>query len=512
MSNDLPGRHRALWLEDTPTTSYPELSHDLGCDVVVVGGGITGLTTALLLAREGHSVCLLDQGRIATGTSGHTTAKVTSQHHITYARIEKTHGRDGARVYGRAMEAGKERVAELVGEGIECDFRRRPAYVYARVAAERKLVERETEAALRAGLPAFFEESVPDVPYDTNGAMRFDNQVELHARKYLLGLAGKLVEAGGQIFENTRAEHVDRGDPSRVRTPNGMVRARHVVIATLMPFLDRGGFFARAYPERSYVITARIGTPLPKSSLITAAPPLRSIRAVPFEGEELLMVLGESHHTGATKAKPERYRKVIDWIDEQWGLREVVHRWSSQDFSADDGVPYIGPVNRLEPRVLVATGFKKWGLSAGTVAAMIFADRIAGRSNPWAEMFSSTRIKPLAEAPRFLAENSRVGMRFLGDRAVSEVRRRDITDLAPGEGAIVRSGGQKVAGYRDEQGRLHAVSTRCTHLYCQVAWNAAERTWDCPCHGSRFGVDGEILSGPATKPLSPRDVPPPDTA
>ncbi|HYF27623.1 MAG TPA: FAD-dependent oxidoreductase [Baekduia sp.] len=503
--SDTPGRHAALWLDDTPGTAYAPLDGDRTCDVAVIGGGITGLTTALLLAREGRSVVLLEQGRLATGTSGHTTAKVTSQHHITYARIEKTHGADGARAYGAGMEAAKERVADLVGEGIDCDFRRRPAYVFARVAAERALVERETEAALRAGLPASFDEHVP-VPFETRGGLRFDNQVELHARRYLLGLAARIEEAGGQIFETTRAEHVAGGDPCTVRTTRGEVRARHVVVATLMPFLDRGGFFARAFPERSYVVTARVREPLPEASLITAAPPLRSIRSVPFRGEELLMVLGESHHTGAVKAKPERYEKLLEWVDENWGLREVVHRWSAQDFSPDDGVPFIGPLNRWEERILIATGFKKWGLSSGTLAAMIFADTIGGQENPWAPVFSSTRVKPLAEAPRFFAENTRVGARFFGDR-VASLKRKDITELEPGEGAIVTSCGQKVAGFRDEDGALRAVSTRCTHLGCQVAFNAAERTWDCPCHGSRFGVDGEILSGPATKPLPPRPVP-----
>ncbi len=242
-------RHSSLWLEDTPETAYPPLAERRSFDVAVVGGGVTGLTTALLLARDGLSVCLLDQGSIGTGTSGHTTAKVTSQHHLTYARLRVTHGADGAATYGTAMEAAKERVAGFVDEGIDCDLRRRPAYVYATRVVERALLEAETSAAQQAGLPATLDDDVP-VPFGTFGGMRFDDQIELHARKYLLGLAARLVDAGGEIFEHTRALQVKEGDVCVVDTDRAPVRAKHVVVATLLPFLDRGGHFARAVASR----------------------------------------------------------------------------------------------------------------------------------------------------------------------------------------------------------------------------------------------------------------------
>ncbi len=500
-------RHTSLWLDDTEATHYPTLQGDRVFDVAVIGGGITGLTAALLLAREGQSVCLLDQGVIAMGTSGHTTAKVTSQHHLTYARIRVSHGKDGAATYGAAMEAAKERVASFVDEGINCDFRRRPAYVYATRPGERALLEREAQAAQEAGLPATMDDEVP-LPFDTRGGMRFDNQVEIHARRYLLGLADRFVRAGGEIFEHTRAVHVDESGGCVVHTDGqGRVEAEHVVVATLMPFLDRGGHFARAFPSRSYVLTARVQAGLPDAMLISAAPPMYSIRSVPYRGEELLMVLGQNHHLGSPKASPERFEKVAQFARQHWDVTSFEHRWSAQDYSSDDGVPYIGRLNIRSKRIQVATGFKKWGMTSGTLAGMLITDAIVGRDNPWASMFSSTRVKPLAEAPRFLAENGRVGVRFVADRILARGQ-RDIAELDIGEAGIVSCNGQKVAGYRDEEGRLHAVSSRCTHLGCQVAWNDAERSWDCPCHGSRFDPDGQILNGPATKPLDPRPTTP----
>jgi glycine/D-amino acid oxidase-like deaminating enzyme/nitrite reductase/ring-hydroxylating ferredoxin subunit len=499
-------RHTSLWLDDTPERRFGPLTGDRSFDVVVIGGGITGLTTALLLARAGRSVAVLEQALVGSGTSGHTTAKVTSQHHLTYAKLRRTHGQDGARTYGAAMEAAKEQVAALVGEGIDCDFRRRPAYVFATRPGERLLVEWETRAAVAAGLPAAFDDDVP-LPFPTRGGLRFDGQVELHARKYLLGVVDRLLDAGGAVFDGTRALDVsETGSGCEVRTDSGTVHATHVVVATLMPFLDRGLYFARAHPTRSYVVTARVAGELPDAMLISAAPPSRSIRSTPYGGRELLMVGGEGHHVGSARANPDRYKRLADYADRHWDVESFEHRWSSQDYVPDDGVPFIGRLNLLSRRIHVATGYKKWGMTAGTLAAMLLTDAICGRANPWAPLFSSTRVKPIAESRRFMTENGRVGVRMVADRVLAPGL-RDITRLEVGEGAIVHSAGSKVAGYRDEAGALHAVSARCTHLGCQVRFNDAERTWDCPCHGSRFRTDGSVIEGPATRPLERRETP-----
>jgi glycine/D-amino acid oxidase-like deaminating enzyme/nitrite reductase/ring-hydroxylating ferredoxin subunit len=493
-------KHQSLWFDtDAPPTGYPTLEGERRVDVAVVGAGITGMTAALLLARAGRSVAVLDQHAIAGGTTGHSTAKITSQHGLIYASL----GRGTAGAYGAAMESAKERIAELAGEGIDCGFRRRAAYVYGTDESHRGKLEREAEAASQAGLPATFIETAP-LPFVTHGAVRFDDQAEFDPRAYVAGLARVLVDAGGEVFERTRARQVHEGSPCRVETERGTLLADDVVVATLMPFLDRGGFFARAHGRRSYIITARIADVPPEGMFISAGSPTRSLRAHPFGGSELLLVGGEGHHVGSTAAQPERYDKLIEFARRHWNVRSIEHAFSSQDFSSDDHVPYAGRLHLRSKHLYVATGLNKWGITAGTAAAAVISDAVLGRENEWSGLFSSTRFRPLQEAPRFVLENTRVGFRFFAER-VKQRGTRPIADLAPGEGAIVSAGGEKVAGFRDADGALHAVSSRCTHLGCQVVWNAAESTWDCPCHASRFDVDGSVLNGPAVKPLERRD-------
>jgi glycine/D-amino acid oxidase-like deaminating enzyme/nitrite reductase/ring-hydroxylating ferredoxin subunit len=496
-------KHQSLWFDtDAPPPRYPALEGERRVDVAVVGAGITGMTAALLLARAGRSVAVLDQHAVASGTTGHSTAKITSQHGLIYASLRLTHGRGTARAYAAAMESAKERIAELAGERIECGFRRRAAYVYGNEEPDRRRLEREAGAASEAGLPATFIETAP-LPFDTHGAVRFDDQAEFDPRAYVAGLARLLVDAGGEVFEHTRAHQVHEGAPCRVETERGTLLADDVVVATLMPFLDRGGFFARAHARRSYIVTARIAEAPPDGMFISAGSPTRSLRAHPFGGSELLLVGGESHHVGSTAAQPERYERLIEFARRHWDVQSIEHAFSSQDFTPDDHVPYAGRLHLRSTRVYVATGLNKWGITAGTAAAGVISDAILGRENDWSGLFSSTRIRP-QEAPRFVLENTRVGFRFFAER-VKQRGTRPIADLAPGEGAIVSAGGEKVAGFRDADGTLHAVSSRCTHLGCQVVWNAAESTWDCPCHASRFDVDGSVLNGPAVKPLEQRE-------
>ena len=496
------GRHVSPWLDrDSDRPRRPPLEGEVSSEVAVIGGGITGLTAALRLAEAGRAVVLVDQSSIGSGTTGHSTAKVTSQHGITYAPLLSSHGPEAIQTYGRANEEAKETIAGLAESRIDCDFRRRDAWVYATGEADRELIEAEARAARRAGLRARIDDDVP-LPFSTSGGLVFTDQAEFDPQRYLLGVAQLFEEAGGTIYEDTRATGVSDGAPARVRSQHGEITADHVVVATLIPFLDRSGFFARAFATRSYCITAAVSGPATAAMLITARPPMRSIRAVPRGDRELLMIGGEGHDTGTGQADPQRYRELADFARLHWEVESIEHRWSAQDYSAADSIPYAGRLHPLTKRLWVATGMKKWGITNGTVAAEIISAGILGREHPAAALFSPTRFSA-REIPKLALENAKVPLHFFGDR-IRNRGSRPIADLANGEGAIVSSGGERVAGYRDEQGGLHAVSARCTHLYCQVNWNAAERTWDCPCHGSRFTVDGDVLNGPAIEPLPAR--------
>jgi glycine/D-amino acid oxidase-like deaminating enzyme len=446
---------RSLWFKGMDRDRRPPLDRDIGVDVAVVGAGIVGLTTALLLEREGMDVAVVEMRRAGAGATGYTTAKLSSLHGLTYTQLARGIGRDLARTYGEANEAGIERVFELAGElGIDCDLTRKPNYTYAEDESDLTRVRQEADLARELGLPASFAEDL-DLPFPVAGAVRFDDQAEFHPVKYLEGLAGAL---SGPVFEGTRVTGLGSG--GKLSTAVGPhVRARHVVVASHLSFLDRGVYFARCHPERSYVVAGRAKN-LPSGMYLSTESPAHSIRT---HGDWLL-VGGESHKTGQADAR-ERYDRLGAWALERFDLKPEL-RWATQDQMPADGVPYVGRHDPLSQNVWVATGFKKWGLAMGTAAAELLAAQIAGREHRWAALFDPNRVRARASAPTFAKENANVAFHFLADR-------------------VLKHG-----------------APRCTHLGCLLDWNAAEETWDCPCHGSRFAASGEVIEGPAVRPLS----------
>jgi len=495
----------SLWVATGPATDYPRLHGDLKVDAAVIGAGITGLSAALLLSQAGLDVAVVERHRVGSGASGYTTAKLSSLHGLTYARLRSRFGAEVAHAYAQANEAGLERVAGWVdGLTIDCDLRRRSNYTYAASDGELEEIEAEVEAAREAGLEAAFVEDVP-LPVDSPGAIRLDRQAEFHPTRYLAGLATELERTGGKIFEKARAVSVRDGAPCRIEVDGGELTAENVVIASQFPFPDRAFFFARMHAERSYALALRIEGAPPPGMFISASSPTRSIRAHPLGGEELLLVGGEGHKVGQGGPTAPRYQRLEEFARGHWNVASAEFRWSTQDNMSVDGLPFIG---RLTPRsrgLYTATGYRKWGLAMGTAAAEMLVDKILGRDNPWASAFDANRFDPIPSAKDFVAENADVAFHFFADR-VSRRAAAEAADLAPGEGRVVSKHGRQVALSRDEDGRQRAISARCTHLGCIVAWNDAERSWDCPCHGSRFGPDGEVLQGPATRPLSGRNL------
>jgi glycine/D-amino acid oxidase-like deaminating enzyme/nitrite reductase/ring-hydroxylating ferredoxin subunit len=497
--------HGSVWIATTEGPGFAPLDAPLEVDVAVLGAGIAGLTTALLLKQAGVRVAVVEAARVCGATTGHTTAKVSAQHGLIYHALSSRFGADGARAYAKANLAAVELVDALVSEhGMDCDWERRPAYAYTEQDAYVSQVEKEVEAAVQAGCPASFTQET-DLPWPVKGAVRFDRQAQFHPRRYCLALADLVDGDGSRVLERTRALDVEDGSPCVVKTDRHDVRAAFVVLATHLPFLDRGAFFAKCHAEREYVLAVSLDHPVPTGMYISIEQPTRSVRQHHFDGGELLILSGESHKTGQDDDTERHYSALDDFARARFGVRSVEYRWSTQDHMPVDQVPYIGKLRRTSDRLYVATGFRKWGMTNGTVAGVVISDQILGRDNPWTELFDPNRVKPLASAKEFVTENVNVAKRFVGDR----VRRPapvSAEDVQPGQAQVAYVNGRHVAVSRDDDGRLHAVSARCTHLGCLVNWNPAERSWDCPCHGSRFAPDGTVLEGPAVEPLEARDA------
>ncbi len=500
----LDARNPSLWVATTPATSYPPLDPPLDVDVAVVGGGITGLTTAYLLQRDGMSVAVLEAGRVAAGTTGFTTAKMTSLHTLTYAELIARHGEDKARQYGAANEAAIAQAEAIVDElRIDCDWERRTAYTYTVDPGQVGRIEAEVDAAVRLGLPASLVTDTP-LPYPVAAAVRFDHQAQLHPRRYVLALAEAVAAAGGRVLEQTRAVAVhEGGERVRVDTERGAVTAGAVVVATLLPFTDLGGFFAKTHPNRSYALAVRIDGEAPDGMFISVDEPTRSIRPAVIDGAPGLVLAGGGHKTG--HGDPARqYAELETWARSTFPVRDVAYRWSAQDYLPVDGVPYVGRSPRRH-RTYVATGFKKWGLSNGTAAAMILADDLAGRRSPWAPVFDATRIEvSVSSAKTFVSENLDAGKRLVSGYA-ERLHLPPVTSLGPGEGGIVDAGDRDVAAYRDPDGTLHALSPVCTHMGCTVTFNPAEKS---PPPKSPPPKSPPPKSPPPPPPPPPQPAPP----
>lgn len=491
----------SVWTATMDRTPLPALTEDLEVDIAVLGAGVIGLTTALLAQRaDVGRVAVVEARTVGAGTTGSTTGKVTSQHGLTYAQLIDRHGVEHAQRYAEANEAGVARVAALAEEnGIECDLTRAPAYVYTQDPSRREVLADEASNAKRLGLPATLT-SETDLPLDVEQAVRFDDQLHLHAGRYLNGLAAAFTAAGGRLFEHTRALGVrEHGDHATVRTTGGTVRAKHVVVATLLPIGLIGGFFARTTPTSSYALALRLREPAPRSMAISADRQTWSTRPWLDPGPTGLVVAGKAHETGTVADTEANYADLERWAREHFAVESVEYRWYAQDFATPDLMPYVGR-SPLSRRTYVATGMRKWGLSNGTAAAVMLVDKLAGRPNPWLETFDAARV----DGPRALAGMARRTLAVAGEFVSGHLRRflgPVEPKLAPGQGGLVKVDGDTVGGYRDPGGVLHAVRPVCTHMGCPLSWNPAETSWDCACHGSRFDPDGNILDGPAVTPL-----------
>lgn len=498
--------HESYWLASASLPDYPILHEDINVDVAIVGGGLTGITSAYILKSKGYKVAVLEAGKIANGTTGHTTAKVTSQHGLIYNKLINAFGKEKAKQYADSNERAIHFIANLIKENnIDCDFKWQPAYIYTQSDDYISDIESEVKAASGLGLNASFVDRLL-LPFDIKAAVKFEKQAQFHPLKYVSWLAHTIPGDGSQIFEHTKVVDVKDKDESSgnqkctVITSNGnKITADKVIIASHFPCYDGFGlYFARMYAEKSYAVGVTINGEFPDGMYITAEDPGRSLRSQPYEGEKLIIVGGEHHKTGSEKETIVHYDNLANFARDTFDLKNILFRWSTQDCMTADNVPYIGYLTSKTKNILVATGFKKWGMTSATVSAIILSDLISEGDSPWAPVYDPSRFNPSASAASIITQNLDVARKLVGGKLFPASK--DI-DLENCEARIVNFEGNKFGAYKDEKGALHVVDVTCTHLGCELVWNEAEKTWDCPCHGSRFSYDGENIEGPAFNPL-----------
>lgn len=493
-----------FWLDSTPGTDYPTVKKDLKVDAAIVGGGLVGITSAYLLKKQGLKVAVVEADRIVQATTGHTTAKLTSQHDLCYAKLIKHLGREKARQYAEANESAIHFVAQLIDElGIDCDFSRQSAYVYTQSEKYVEQIHQEIEAASSLGLKASYVEKLP-LPFPVKAAECFKDQAQFHPRKYALSLAREIPGDGSYIFERSRVVDVHEGSPCTIITSGGdKLVADNLIISTHFPFYGGHGFyFARMYPERSYALGVRVKETFPGGMYITAENPGRSLRSTPFEENELVIVAGEHHQTGEGTNTNEHYKSLIEFAQQTYQVIDIPYRWSTQDYRTLDDVPYVGRITANSPNIYVATGFRKWGMTNSTVSSILLRDLIVKGESPWADVYNPARFEADPMVKNFVTANIGVAEHLIGDKLKSVPKE---VELQQGEARVIGSEGEKVGIYKDKKGKTHAVDTTCTHMGCDLVWNAAELSWDCPCHGSRFTYEGEIIEGPALKTLRTDD-------
>ena len=490
-----------VWNASAPIGEFTSLQKDLEVDVVVVGGGITGITAAYLLRQEGASVALLERDRFAGKDTGHTTAHLTYVTDSRLAKLVQTFGRDHAQAAWDAGQMAIHRVHEIAEqEKIDCEFSWMPGFLHAPAQSdpkdERAALEKDAQLAKELGFDAAFMESVP---FLRRPGIRFANQAKFHPRKYLAGLLEVLRRGGCHLFEHSDGAEISE-EPMSVKANGHTIRCRHVVIATHVPLQGSRGtigaalFQTKLAPYTSYAVGGKIPAGVvAEASFWDTSEPYDYLRVDRHEGYDYAILGGADHKTGQGSEPAEHYAKVEARLHELFRDVKIEHRWSGQVVETNDGLPFIGEAAKNQ---FIATGFSGNGMAFGTVSATIAVDFVAGRTNPWANLFDPSRTKLLGGTWDYLKENKDFPYYLLKGR-LSSPGVGSLDAIGRGEGRIVEQDGAKVAAFRDEAGQLTLCSAICPHMGCVVRWNGAEKSWDCPCHGSRFQGTGAVIAGPA---------------
>jgi glycine/D-amino acid oxidase-like deaminating enzyme/nitrite reductase/ring-hydroxylating ferredoxin subunit len=470
--------------------------------VVVVGAGITGVTAALLLKRAGKRVVVLEKDGVGAGETGNTTAHTTVLLDTGYSALRQRFGEDGTRRAAESQQVALDTIAELVRqEGIDCDFARVPNYLYCESARDMQQIDEEIDSLKRVGFAPTRVHEVP-LPFDVHGGLRIEGQAQLHALRYIDALARKVHGGAASIHTQTRVTKVEPGEPCVVHTTRGEVRARDVLYASHAP-INWFKLHTKLEAYRSYVLALRVRNPPPAGLFYDTMDPYHYLRNHPYRDGSVLIVGGADHRTGVESHTQEHHEALAQYARSRFDVTEVTHAWSGQILEPADGLPFIGK-NPGDEHIYVSTGYSGTGITCGTLGAILCADAILERDNPWAELYSPSRFKPLAQLRGLVSQNADVPVHLVGDRLKAALAHGDVPR---GEGRVMRHDGHALAVYHDERGEFHLLSPVCPHMGCYVQWNDGEKSWDCPCHGSRFSATGALLNGPAVDDLRCHDTP-----
>lgn len=499
----------SFWIESTKNTEkqYSSLKNNIDADVCIIGGGITGATTAYYLVKEGKKVVLLEKDKVCLKTSGNTTAKITSQHGLFYKYLVDSEGYEFAKKYFESNEEAIKNIEKIINEErIKCDFEKQDSYVFTQKQDEVQKIKDEVNVVNSIGGNSEFVTKVP-LPFAIQGAIKFPNQAQFNVRKYVLELLKRIEETGmGNIFENSKVVEIKKSNNGyKVCTEKNYVNAKYVVIATRYPIINSPGFyFFKMYQARSHAIAIEADDNFFEGMYINSEMPTKSFRTIKDGDKRLLAIVGFDYKTGSDIDYKNINEELEKIAKDMYPNCTIKYRWSAQDCISLDKIPYIGEFSKFMPNVYVGSGYKKWGITLSNVAANIICDKIQNRENKYENIFKATRVEPIKnmqEVENMLKQTTKslVLEKF-------KISKSDLGDIGSGEGKIINVNGEKVGVYKDENGKIYGVKPVCSHLGCELSWNSLERTWDCPCHGSRFDYFGNSIEVPSINNLEKVDI------
>lgn len=498
----------SLWIDSCKEIrpKFPTLNENINVDVCVVGSGLTGITCAYLLSKAGLNVCVVEKDEIAHHASGNTTAKITSGHGLFYSYLINTFSEELAKAYLEANENAITNIKSIIDEeNIECDFEWQDNYVFTNDENEISKIKDEIFVLNKLDYKAEFIEKI-DYPINILAGVKYSNQAQFNPLKYVYALCKRIENNSGHIYENSKVIDIKQsGDFYNTFTNSNCITSKYVVLATGYPIINFNGFyFLKMYQEASYLIAVDTKCDLPTGMYINTKSPITSLRNAIYNGKKILLVGGSNFKVGDEYDFSNAYKNLENTAKSMYPNCEILFRWKTQDCISLDKIPYIGQYSLTSPNMYVATGFKKWGMTTSNVAANIITDKILGKENPYEFVFKSTRFHPIKNGTEFTNMLKQTVSSLVIDKF--KIPNTTINDIQPESAMKVEINGTKLGIYKDNNGKLYVIKPICTHLGCELNWNNLDKSWDCPCHGSKFSYDGKSLYAPSIKDLDLIDI------